>query len=295
MRENETTRTTGSNRSTSMADRMEIWGLERLLPSARNARTHSTQQIGEVAASIASFGFMAPVLADAQGVIIAGHARTLAAQQLGLKRVPVIVVDHLSQAEKRAYTIADNQIAQHADWNEERLRKELVALQEEGIDLAVLGFDDAELHGLLGQLQLDSADEELIPDTPAKAVTRPGDVWHMDRHRLLCGDAADPGSFARLLDGQPADMVFTDPPYNVAYRAPGSGAAIANDDLGEDFGAFLETVCAHMLQHTRGALYVCMSSSELPRLYRAFTAAGGHWSTFLIWGKSGFTLGRSDY
>jgi len=286
-----------SNRATTIPDRVEIWKTDRLIPCARNARTHSEQQIAELAGSIARFGFMVPVLVDGEGMIIAGHARVLAAQRLQLEGVPVILVQHLSAAEKRAYAIADNQIALHAGWNEDLLRVELEALKSEGIDLAVIGFSDDEWNALIDQLStaLPGADEDAVPESLPKAISRPGDVWQMGNHRLICGDAINPAAYMCLLSGELADMVFSDPPYNVSYRAPDSGVAIANDDLGKHFSAFLENACANLLRYTRGALYVCMSSSELHTLYRAFTQAGGHWSTFLIWGKSTFTLGRADY
>ena len=279
-----------------MVERVEIWEIERLIPSARNARTHSDGQIAEIAGSILAFGFMAPVLVDAQGMIIAGHARVLAARKLNLNRVPVIVVDHLTEAEKRAYAIADNKLALNAGWDEELLAVELEALRDNGVNLDTLGFTEEEFNELMDQLRPEpQPHEDVVPEPPAEPVSRASDLWNLGDHRLLCGDATDATSYATLLGGEPAGMVFTDPPYNVAYRAPGLGVGIANDNLGADFGAFLETACGHMLQHSQGALYICMSSSELHTLYDAFTKAGGHWSTFLIWAKNTFTLGRSDY
>lgn len=279
-----------------MADQVEIWPIERLIPSARNARTHSDGQIAEIAGSIAAFGFMVPVLVDRDGMIIAGHGRILAARKLALDRVPVIVVDHLSEAEKRAYAIADNKIALNAGWDDELLKIELETLKNDGVDLETLGFSEDEFNRLLDQLDpKPHADEDSAPEPPAAPVTRRGDVWNLSEHRLVCGDMTNESCYAPLLSGELASMVFTDPPYNVAYQAPGLGVTIANDDLGKYFGLFLETACAQMLGNTSGALYVCMSSSELHTLHRAFTKVGGHWSTFIIWGKNTFTLGRSDY
>jgi DNA modification methylase len=287
---------TSPTRATAIPEDLEIWNIDRLIPSARNARTHSDQQIEEVARSIATFGFMTRILVDRSGVIIAGHARVLAAQRLQLQRIPVVVVNHLSDAEKRAYAIADNQIAANAGWNDELLRVELQALQAEGLDLAVTGFDDDELRTLIQDLEAttNGEDEDAVPEPVAEAVTRAGNIWRMGTHRLLCGDATRSTAYQQLLE-QPANLVFTDPPYNVDYQAPGSGATIHNDNLGRRFGAFLHSACTEMLRHTNGALYICMSSSELYTLWRAFTDAGGHWSTFVIWAKSTFTLGRSDY
>jgi DNA modification methylase len=276
---------------------MEIWSIDRLAPSARNARTHPEEQIMELAESIAAFGFMAPVLVDGEGVIIAGHARVLAARHLKLERVPVIVVQHLTEAEKRAYAIADNQIALHADWDEEMLRVELEALKDEGMELTAVGFSDEELNALIDQLDtaVCSPDEDTAPELEPATVSRAGDVWQMGEHRLLCGDALEAASYQDLLGEEVADMVFGDPPYNVAYRAPGSGTKILNDDLGKQFGDFLERICRNLIRYTRGGIYICMSSSELHTLRHAFAQAGGHWSTFVIWGKNTFTLGRSDY
>ena len=278
-----------------MADRIEIWSIDRLIPWARNARTHTDGQVAEIAGSIAAFGFIVPVLVDGEARILAGHGRVLAARKLKLERVPVIVADHLSETEKRAYAIADNKIALNAGWDDELLRVELEALRDNGINLESLGFSDEEFHELLDQLGPDSRpDEDSVPDASVVVVCRPGDLWQLGPHLLCCGDALDAASYARVL-AEPAAMTFTDPPYNVAYCAPGLGVGISNDDLGSGFGVFLETACAQILTNTRGAVYVCMSSSELHTLYSAFTKSGGHWSTFIIWGKNTFTLGRSDY
>jgi DNA modification methylase len=282
--------------SKAMVEKIELWDVARLIPNARNARTHSDAQIAEIAGSIAAFGFMTPVLVDGAGVIIAGHGRVLAARQLRLDRVPVIVVEHLNDTERRAYAIADNKIALNAGWDEELLRVELEALKDDGIALETVGFSEQELDELLDGLNADQhPGEDEVPEAPAEPVTRAGDVWLLGEHRLLCGDATDGAAYSAVLSGEQAGMVFSDPPYNVSYKAPGLGVAIVNDNLGHNFGLFLENACTHMLQNTRGALYICMSSSELHTLFNAFTKTGGHWSTFVIWGKHTFTLGRADY
>jgi DNA modification methylase len=279
-----------------IVERMEIWPIERLIPSARNARTHSAAQIAELAGSIVAFGFMAPVLVDSAGIIMAGHCRVLAARQLRLDRIPVIVADHLSETEKRAYAIADNKIALNAGWDDELLRVELESLRGDGVDLQNLGFSEEEFNLLVDELdRTPQVDDESLPEAPVVAVSQPGDMWRLGDHLLLCGDALDPSSYATLLSGFSAAMVVTDPPYNVGYCAPGLGVGIANDNLGQGFGMFLETACRNLLAHTEGAVYICMSSSELHTLYDAFSKAGGHWSTFVIWGKNAFTLGRADY
>ena len=279
-----------------MAERIELLDIDSLIPSARNARTHSGAQIAEIAGSIAAFGFIVPVLIDPDGGIIAGHGRVLAARKLDLQKVPVIVATHLTETEKRAYAIADNKIALNAGWNEQLLKVEIEALKDDGVDLETLGFSEEEFNELLDNLGSEQhPDEDSAPESPVTPVTVSGDVWRLGDHLLLCGDALDEACYSALLSGKTADMVFTDPPYNVAYLAPGLGVGVANDDLGQKFDAFLTTACKRMLRNTAGALYICMSSSELHTLHNAFTQSGGHWSTFLIWGKNTFTLGRADY
>jgi len=283
---------------------IERWPLDRLIPYARNPRTHTEEQVAQIAASIAEFGFVNPVLVGADGVIIAGHARVMAARKLGLGEVPVIVLDHLSEAQRRALVIADNRLAENAGWDEEMLRVELEALREDDFHLDLLGFEDAEIEALLAQPETESAgltEEDAVPETAEAAVTVPGDVWVLGEHRLLCGDATVMTDVEKVLAGGLANMVFSDPPYNVNYGATmkdklrGKKRKIANDDLGDGFERFLRDACTNILAVTKGAIYICMSSSELHTLYRAFTEAGGHWSTFLIWAKNTFTMGRSDY
>jgi DNA modification methylase len=280
------------------------WPLERLIPYARNPRTHTEEQVAQIAASIAEFGFVNPVLVGADGIIIAGHARVMAARKLGMGEVPVIVLDHLSQAQRRALVIADNRLAQNAGWDEEMLRVELEALREDDFHLDLLGFEDAEIEALLAESDdaiTGNTDDDAVPETLDAAVTVPGDVWVLGEHRLLCGDATVMTDVEKVLAGGLADMVFSDPPYNVNYGATmkdklrGKKRKIANDDLGDGFESFLRDACTNILAVTKGAIYICMSSSELHTLYRAFTEAGGHWSTFLIWAKNTFTMGRSDY
>ena len=282
--------------------------LEQLVPYARNARTHSESQVAQIAGSIAEFGFVNPVLVGGDNVIIAGHGRVMAAKKLGLPTVPTIKLDHLTENQRRALVIADNKIAENAGWDEELLRLELQNLADEDFDLDLLGFDDVELDDLLTSLDDDEAAalDENIPEVQENPVSRTGDIWIMGEHRLLCGDSTSEADMKKLMAGELADMVFTDPPYNVNYgdtakdklRSKGgakAGRKIMNDNLGDDFEAFLTAACKNMLAHTKGALYICMSSSELDTLQNAFRNAGGKWSTFIIWAKNTFTLGRSDY
>ncbi len=281
---------------------VERWTLDRLIPHARNARTHSEDQVAQIAGSIVEFGFVNPILVGDDGVIVAGHGRVLAARKLGLTEVPVIVLSHLTPVQRRALMIADNRIAENAGWDEAMLGAELAALRDEDLDLALLGFDDAELDRLLAGT-LDEADENLdeAPEPPADPVSRPGDLWICGEHRVLCGDATVLADVEKLLGGELADMCFTDPPYNVNYansakdKMRGKNRAILNDALGESFGAFLYDASVNILTVTKGAIYICMSSSELDALQKAFREAGGKWSTFVIWAKNTFTLGRADY
>ncbi len=252
-------------------------------------------QVRRIADSIEQFGFNNPLLVDSRDGIIAGHGRLLAARQLGLLEVPVIVLDHLTDAQRRAYVIADNKLAELADWDEELLAQELAALHAEDFPLEVVGFSDEELAALLDDdLTLGAQEgEDEAPSVPEVAVSRPGDRWLCGDHVVLCGDATKPEDLDRLLAGKRAALVFTDPPYNVAYE--GAAGSIQNDDLGADFPAFLAAAIGNLLRVLDGAAYVCMSSSEIDTLKRVFVDAGGHWSTFVIWAKNTFTLGRSDY
>jgi DNA modification methylase len=288
-----------------LADKIEQWPTARLVPYARNARTHTEAQVAQIAASIAEFGFTNPILAGGDGVIVAGHGRLAAAQKLGLTTVPVVVLDHLTPTQRRALVIADNRIAENAGWDEAMLQVELAALKDDDFDLTLTGFDADALADLMAGDEITNegqTDDDAAPDVPAMPVSRPGDVWLCGEHRVLCGDATKADAYARLFqDGERADMVFTDPPYNVDYansakdKLRGKHRPILNDALGEGFYDFLYDALALINARTRGAIYVAMSSSELDTLQAAFRAAGGHWSTFIIWAKNTFTLGRADY
>ena len=286
--------------------KVEYRPLDGLIPYANNARTHSDKQIAEIVSSIAEFGFVNPILLDKGGVIIAGHGRLLAARNLGMSEVPTIQLAHLSETQRKALIIADNRIALNAGWDEELLKLELEALQMDDFDLEVLGFDPAETDDLLFGEDYTEEEEEEIPELPEESISKPGDVWILGDHRVLCGDATIVTDIEKLMDGQLADMVFTDPPYNVDYgntakdkqrkaKGKSSGRTIMNDNLGEAFEQFLYDAITNMLMVTKGSLYICMSSSELHTLQRAFITAGGKWSTFIVWAKNHFTLGRADY
>src|SRR6478736_2374644 len=236
-----------------LADKVERWPLDRLIPHARNARTHSDAQVAQIAGSIAEFGFVNPVLVGDDGVIVAGHGRILAARKLGLSEVPVIVLSHLTPTQRRALMICDNSISANAGWNEEMLAAELAALKEEAFDLDLLGFDDAEIDRLLAGSDDEAADLDEAPEPPAEPVSRPGDLWICGEHRVLCGDATVLADVEKVLGGELADMTFCDPPYGVNYansakdKLRGKNRPILNDNLGEDFGALLGAASANIL------------------------------------------------
>ena len=276
-----------------------------LIPYARNPRTHNETQVAKIAASIVEFGWTNPILVDGDNGIIAGHGRLAAARKLGLDSVPVIELAHLSVNQKRAYVIADNRLALDAGWDEEMLALELADLTSAGYDLALTGFDDVDLEAMFGDPDGDTVEgntaDDAVPEVPVTPVSQAGDVWLLGSHRLVCGDSTQAESYASLLQGAKVAMVFTDPPYNVNYantakdKMRGKNRAILNDNLGDGFYDFLLAALTPTIANCEGAIYVAMSSSELDVLQAAFREAGGKWSTFVIWAKNTFTLGRSDY
>jgi DNA modification methylase len=276
-----------------------MYPIERLKPHPQNARQHSEDQVMQLAKSIQEFGFTQPILVDENDMILAGQGKLLGARQLGLTEVPVIVLSGLTEIQKRAYLIADNQLGLNSSWDEEKLRPLVEQLERELASLDITGLSPQETDRILADLapEPNFVDEDAAPETPVSSVTVQGDVWILGKHRLGCGDATSREAYEWVLQGTPADMVFTDFPYNVNLRQKSRTGIhkVTNDNLGADFGEFLYSACVQLLAVTRGAVYICMSSSELHTLHKAFTEAGGHWSTFLIWAKDNFTLGRSNY
>jgi DNA modification methylase len=284
--------------------RIEMRPVEALIPYARNAKRHSDTQVAQIAASIREFGWGAPILVDGQNNVIAGHGRLLAARKLGMTEVPVVPMDHLTDTQRRALILADNKIGENAAWDEDLLGLELAELNAAGFNLALAGFTPEEWDALNAGDEASKeglTDENEAPEVETEPVSRPGDLWLLGEHKLLCGDATQAEPYRTLLGEELADMVFTDPPYNVNYantakdKLRGTNRPILNDNLGEAFEAFLTAACQNLLEVTKGAVYIAMSSSELDTLQSAFRAAGGRWSTFIIWAKNTFTLGRSDY
>lgn len=289
------------------AAQVEMWQVADLVPYAKNARQHPQEQIDQIAASMERFGFTIPMLVAEDGTIIAGHGRLMAAAQLGLAEVPVMVARGWSEEDRRLYTLADNRLAEIAEWDPEMLRIEIGELREDfGIeDMSLIGFSAEDLADILPDALIDTmgglTDPDDLPEVPEAPVTRPGDVWLLGKHRLLCGDSTVATDVQKVLGDVKADLCFCDPPYNVDYAGgvgaekAGKGRRIKNDALGDGFGQFLYDACVLINAHTDGAVYICMSSSELQTLQSAFKSAGGHWSTFIIWAKDRFTLGRADY
>mgnify|MGYP000235845278 FL=1 len=289
------------------AAQVEMWQAADLVPYAKNARQHPADQIDQIAASMQRFGFTIPMLVAEDGTIIAGHGRLMAAVQLGLAEVPVMVARGWSEEDRRLYTLADNRLAEIAEWDPEMLRIEIGELREDfGIEaFDLVGFSAEDLADILPDALIDTTggltDPDDVPEVPDTPISRPGDVWLMGKHRLLCGDSTVATDVEKVLGDVKADLCFCDPPYNVDYAGgvgaekAGRGRRIKNDALGDAFGQFLYDACVLINAHTDGAVYICMSSSELQTLQAAFKSAGGHWSTFIIWAKDRFTLGRADY
>ena len=286
-----------------MTSEIKMVAVASLIPYARNARTHSDEQVAQIAASIAEFGFTNPILTDGERGVIAGHGRLAAARKLELTEVPVIELTHLSAIQKKAYILADNRIAANAGWDDELLGVELAELQEAGFDLELTGFTEDEWDKLIAGDEGTEGltDEDAVPEVTENPVSQPGDVWLLGEHKILCGDATKTEDYKALLGDELADMTVTDPPYNVNYantakdKMRGTNRPILNDNMGEGFAGFLLLACQNILAVTKGAVYIAMSSSELDTLQSAFRAAGGKWSTFVIWAKNTFTMGRADY
>ena len=283
--------------------KLEYRSVEALIPYARNAKQHPDAQVAQIAASIREFGWGAPILVDGNNNVIAGHGRLLAARKLGMAEVPVVSMDHLTDTQRRALILADNKIGENASWEDELLGIELSELKDAGFDLELTGFSTEEWEALIAGEETDKdglTDEDAVPEV-VETISKPGDLWVLGEHKLLCGDATKLNDYKRLLGDELVDMTFTDPPYNVNYantakdKMRGKTRPILNDNLGDGFEQFLKDACANILVYTKGAVYMAMSSSELDTLQNAFRASGGRWSTFIIWAKNTFTLGRADY
>lgn len=274
--------------------------IEGLIPYARNSRTHSDDQVAQIAASIREFGWTNPVLVDGDNGIIAGHGRVLAARKLGLTEVPCIELVHLSEAQKKAYIIADNKLAMNAGWDNELLALEFAELQGLGFDLDLTGFDAEELVALMPvEVPEGLTDEDAVPEAPAEPVTKPGDVWLLGKHRVMCGDSTSIEALEQLCGGQLVDMWLTDPPYNVAYEGKTKDAlTIKNDSMADDqFRQFLRDsyVAADAVMKPGAVFYIWHADLEGYNFRGAAQDAGWKVRQCLIWRKSTLVMGRQDY
>jgi DNA modification methylase len=272
--------------------------VEKLIPYVRNSRTHSDAQVAQIAASIKEFGWTNPILVDGENGIIAGHGRLLAARKLGAKEVPVIELSHLTESQKRAYVIADNQLAMNAGWDTAMLTLELADLKESEFDLDLIGFDAKELEKLLEPEQVDGlTDEDAVPDAPEEPKTKLGDIYQLGNHRLMCGDSTSIADIETLCGGQLVDMWLTDPPYNVAYEGS-NGLKIQNDNMADDqFRQFLRDsyVAADAVMKPGAVFYIWHADLEGYNFRGAAKDAGWAVRQCLIWKKSSLVMGRQDY
>lgn len=288
-----------------MKHQIEHLGIETLIPYARNSRTHSDEQVAQIAASIREFGFTNPVLIDADGGIIAGHGRVLGARKLGLVEIPCLRLAHLSEAQKRAYVIADNKLALNAGWDEEILALEMKDLAGMEFDLELTGFNHGEIDELLAGLDATpegETDEDAVPEVHAEAISKPGDVWLLGKHRIMCGDSTSVDHVQVLMGGGMADMVFTDPPYNVAYEGRGDNdlGPIKNDNMDDaQFEQFLRDMftCYWASMRELAPIYVCHpDSATAPKLaFEKTFAERFKKSSTIIWAKQSAGMGWQDY
>ena len=278
---------------------MTLVSIDKLIPYINNARTHSPEQINKLRSSLREFGFINPVIVDKDYNIIAGHGRVIAAKAESFTEVPCVLVDHLTEAQKKAYIIADNRMALDAGWDEELLRVEIEALQAEAFDVSLTGFDDKEISDLFkGQEpEVKDDDYDLSAALEKASFVERGDVWYVGKHRLVCGDATSPEDVALLMDGHRANLIVTDPPYGVSFRSA-SGLTIQNDSIkNEEFYQFLYKAFANMVAHMEngGSAYVFHADTEGLNFRSAFVDAGFHLAGVCIWAKNSLVLGRSDY
>ncbi len=273
--------------------------IESLIPYARNARTHSDEQVAQIAASIREFGWTNPILVDGDKGILAGHGRLQAARKLGITEVPVIELSRLTEAQKRAYILADNQLAANAGWDMEMLKIELSDLDAIDFDLSLIGFDADFLAGMLEEIPEGLTDPDECPDPPEEPITQPGDIWHLGKHRLMCGDSTSIDAVVRLCAGHAVDMLLTDPPYNVAYEGKTKDALkIQNDSMGDvQFRQFLRDafVAADTAMKPGAVFYIWHADSEGYNFRGTCKDAGWLVRQCLIWEKSVLVMGRQDY
>lgn len=267
------------------------------MPYARNARTHSPEQVAQIAASIREFGFLSPVVTTKDGTILCGHGRFYAAQKLGLKKIPCIREDHLTEAQRRAYIIADNKLSLNAGWDEEMLRVELSDLKGEDFDVSLTGFDEKELARLFAEE--DGAEEDgfdVDAELEKPCVSKAGDVWHLGRHTVVCGDSTKPETYTRLLGKEKVNLVCTDPPYLVNLES--TSGKIKNDDLSDEEGyKFLRAAFEqfHEAMAKDASIYVFYATAKARVLHDAYEDAGFKVGAGLVWKKNRLVLTRTDW
>lgn len=277
---------------------MQLVAVSKLVPYVNNARTHNAQQIAKLRSSLREFGFINPVIIDREYNVIAGHGRILAAKEEGIEEVPCVFVDYLTPAQKKAYILADNRMAMDAGWDEELLRVEIEALQAESFDVDLTGFDEKDIAELFAGEDGDAQDDDFDMDEELQKppVSKSGDVWLLGNHRLICGDSTKEEIYAVLMDGKKANLVVTDPPYNVNYE--GSAGKIQNDNMENDkFYQFLLDAFLNMgkAMADDASIYVFHADTEGLNFRKAFLDAGFYLSGTCIWKKQSLVLGRSPY
>jgi site-specific DNA-methyltransferase (adenine-specific) len=287
-------------------EKIEQRAVEKLIPYARNSRTHSDAQVAQIAASIKEWGWTTPILIDETEQVIAGHGRLMAARKLGMAEVPVIVAAGWTDAQKRAYVIADNKLALNAGWDESLLALEFGELEGLGFDLELTGFSAEEIAALTPEeVPAALTDEDEVPEPPEEPVTKLGDVWLLGRHRLMCGDSTSVDDLAKLTQGTLVDMWLTDPPYNVAVQGGNhgdpnrkNGLKIMNDKMSDDqFRHFLRDAytAADTVMKPGAVFYIWYADVETYNFTGAVKDAGWKMSQILIWKKSSLVMGRKDY
>lgn len=279
---------------------MNLVDVDKLIPYVNNARTHSKEQINKLRASIREFGFINPVIIDRDYNVIAGHGRILASQEEGIDKVPCVFVDYLTDAQKKAYIIADNRMALDADWDEELLKIEIESLKDEDFDLSFTGFDESELLDLFGDDSKGKVEDDNFDLSSAlekASFIEKGDVWTVGKHRLMCGDATSKEDVNILMGDTKGNLILTDPPYGVSFKSS-SGLTIENDSMKNDeFYNFLLSAFKNMADHLEkgGSAYVFHADTEGLNFRKAFVDSGFHLAGCCIWVKNSLVLGRSDY
>jgi len=272
------------------ATKIEWRSVETLIPYAKNARTHSDEQVAQIAGSIKEFGFNNPVLVDKENSVIAGHGRLMAARKLGMDKVPVVELEHLTESQRKAYVLADNRIALNSGWDTSMLSLELQDLKD-NIDLSLLGFDPDELDALLNPIEETEGltDEDAVPDVPDEPKTKLGDIYILGNHRLMCGDSTSIDAVEKLMDGNAVDLIFTDPPYNVGFNGrSGKHDVIKNDNLSEsDFETFIGEVCNTIKAINPKAYYIWCNWN-----FYGILQGKLDYKTCIVWAKNVFGMGN---